>query len=57
MPIITELEPPMCSKWSVGYTGGTPAHIIRMTADHALRQDIFTLRLPVQIHLVTRSGR
>jgi len=42
MPIITELEPPMCSKWSVGYTDGTPTHIVRMTTDHTLRQVIFT---------------
>jgi hypothetical protein len=42
LPVITELEPPRCSKWSVQYTDGTPAHIVRMTADHTLGQDIFT---------------
>ena len=25
-----------------GITDGTPAHIVRMTANHTLRQDIFT---------------
>ena len=34
MPVITELESPMCSKWSVLYTDGTPGHIVHIAADH-----------------------
>jgi hypothetical protein len=30
LTVITELEPPTCSKWSVEYTDRTPAHIVRM---------------------------
>jgi hypothetical protein len=42
MPILTELAPPPCDRWSVDYCDGTPARVVTMSVDHALCGEIFS---------------
>ena len=40
-PILTELTPPPCDRWSVDYSDGAPVHIVTMGVVQAPRSQIF----------------